>query len=96
MLVRPSEAMDADTQLLQERLSQKYMMRILACPPLCVLYYNGHYDPVIAKKTNGRVKAMSPGKKQDALSWAILITMVYCLIVVGIIGAVALAVAKRN
>lgn len=94
MLLRPNEALDSHTLLLQERLSKKYLMRILACPPLCLLYYNGHHDHIIAKQTNGRVTAMSPSRKEDALSWAVVISIVYCLIVVGIVAAVAVSRSK--
>ena len=91
MLMRPSEVMDPRTLLLQERLSKRFLMRILAFPPLCLLFYNGHYDHWIAKKTDGRVKSMSPARKEDALSWAVLLSIVYCLIVIGIVVAVAIA-----
>lgn len=94
MLMRPSEVIDPRTLLLQERLSKRYLMRILAFPPLCLLYYSGHYDYLIAKKTNGKVKAMSPARKDDALSWAVLLSIVYCLIVVGTVVAVAIATGK--
>jgi hypothetical protein len=91
VLLRPSEAMDASTLLLQEVLSKRYLMQILALPPLCLMYYTGHYDYLIAKKTNGLVKAMSPSRKEDALSWAVLLAIVYCLIIVGITAAVGVA-----
>jgi hypothetical protein len=94
VLLRPSEAMDPSTLLLQEVLSKRYLMRILALPPLCFMYYTGHYDYLIAKKTNGLVKAMSPSRKEDALSWAVLLAIVYCLIIVGITAAVAVAKGK--
>jgi hypothetical protein len=94
MLLRPSEAMDPSTLLLQEVLSKRYLMRILALPPLCFMYYTGHYDYLIAKKTNGLVKAMSPSRKEDALSWAVVLAIVYSLIIVGITAAVGIAKGK--
>lgn len=90
MLVRPSEAMDPRAQLLQERLSKRYLMRMLACPPMCILYHTGYYDYLIAKQTNGQIKVMSPARKEDALSWAALVSIVYCFIVIGIAVAVAI------
>jgi uncharacterized protein (UPF0147 family) len=94
MLMRPSEVMDPRTLLLQERLSKCFLMRILAFPPLCFLYYSGHYDYWIANKSNGKVKAMSPSRKEDALSWAVLLSIVYCLIIIGIV--VSVAIIKEN
>jgi hypothetical protein len=90
MLVRPSEALDPRMQIQQERFSQMYLMRMLACPPMCMLYYWGHFDYMIAKKTDGRIKVMSPSKKDDALSWAVLVSIVYAFIIVGIVTAVKL------
>jgi hypothetical protein len=90
MLVRPSEALDPRMQIQQERFSQMYLMRMLACPPMCMLYYWGHFDYMIAKKTDGRIKMMSPSKKDDALSWAVLVSIVYAFIIVGIVTAVKL------
>ena len=92
--MRPSEVMDPRTLLLQERLSKCFLMRILAFPPLCFLYYSGHYDYWIANKSNGKVKAMSPSRKEDALSWAVLLSIVYCLIIIGIV--VSVAIIKEN
>jgi hypothetical protein len=94
MLMRPSEVMDPRTLLLQERLSKKFLMRVLAFPPLCLMYYNGYYDHWIANKTDGKVKAMSPSRKEDALSWAVLLSIVYCIIIVGAVVSVALV--KQN
>jgi hypothetical protein len=94
MLLRPSEAMDPSTLLLQEVLSKKYLMRILALPPLCFMYYTGHYDYLIAKKTNGLVKVMSPSRKEDALSWAVVLAIIYSLIIVGITAAVGITKGK--
>jgi hypothetical protein len=91
MLIRPSEVMDSRTLLLQERLSKRFLMRIIAFPPLCLLYYTGHYDHWMAKKTDGKVKAMSPARKEDALSWAVVLSLIYSLIVIGTIVAVAIA-----
>lgn len=90
MLLRPSDVMDPETQLLQERLSKRFLMRILAFPPLCLMYYGGYYDYWIANKSDGRVKAMSPARKDDALSWAIVLSMVYCMIIVGAVISVAI------
>ena len=92
--MRPSEVMDPQTSLLQERLSKRFLMRILAFPPLCFLYYSGHYDYWIANKSNGTVKAMSPSRKEDALSCAVLLSIVYCLIIIGIV--VSVAIVKEN
>jgi hypothetical protein len=94
MLLRPSEAMDPSTLLLQEVLSKRYLMRILALPPLCFMYYTGHYDYLIAKKTNGLVKVMSPSRKEDALSWAVVLAIIYSLIIVGITAAVGITKGK--
>lgn len=91
MLMRPSEVMDPQTLLLQERLSKRFLMRILAFPPLCLMYYGGYYDYWIANKSDGKVKAMSQSRKDDALSWAILLSIVYCIIVIGIVVSVAIA-----
>lgn len=90
MLVRPNEVLDPGLQVLQERFSHSFLMRMLVCPPMCLLYYWGHYDYMIAKKTDGRIKAMSASKKEDALAWAVLLTIVYAFIIVGIITAVAI------
>jgi hypothetical protein len=90
MLMRPSEVMDPQTLLLQERLSKRFLMRILAFPPLCLMYYSGYYDYWIANKSDGKVKAMSQSRKDDALSWAILLSIVYCIIVIGIVVSVAI------
>lgn len=90
MLMRPSEVMDPRTLLLQERLSKRFLMRILAFPSLCFMYYSGHYDYWIANKSDGKVKAMSPSRKEDALTWAVLLSIVYCLIIIGIIVSVAI------
>ena len=92
MLMRPSEAVSPQTLLLQERLSKRFLMRILAFPPLCLLYYNGHYDHWIANKSDGKVKEMSPSRKEDALSWAVLLSIVYVIIIIGIIVSVSIAV----
>ncbi|GAB7329501.1 hypothetical protein MBLNU13_g01278t2 [Cladosporium sp. NU13] len=94
MLMRPGEVMGPRTLLLQERLSKRFFMRILAFPPLCFLYYSGHYDYWIANKSDGKVKAMSPSRKEDALSWAVLLSIVYCLIIIGIV--VSVAIVKEN
>jgi hypothetical protein len=91
MLMRPSEVMDPQTLLLQERLSKRFLMRILAFPPLCLMYYGGYYDYWITNKSDGKVKAMSPSRKDDALSWAILLSIVYCIIVIGVVVSVAIA-----
>lgn len=91
MLMRPSEVMDPQTLLLQERLSKRFLMRIIAFPPLCLLYYGGYYDYWIANKSDGRVKAMSPSRKDDALSWAILLSIIYAIIIIGIVVSVAIA-----
>lgn len=94
MLMRPSEVMDPRTLLLQERLSKRFLMRILAFPPLCFMYYSGHYDYWIANKSDGKVKAMSPSRKEDALTWAVLLSIVYCLLIIGIV--VSVAIVKEN
>lgn len=90
MIMRPSDVTDPQTLLLQERLSKRFLMRILAFPPLCLMYYGGYYDYWIANKSEGKVKAMSPARKDDALSWAILLSMVYCMIIVGTVISVAI------
>lgn len=90
MLVRPSEALDLRGQVLQEKFSYYYLTRMLVCPPMCMLYYWGHFDYLIAKKTDGRVKAMSPSRKEDAFAWAVLMIIIYAFLIVGIITAVAL------
>ena len=89
--MRPSEVMDPQTLLLQERLSKRFLMRIIAFPPLCLLYYGGYYDYWIANKSDGRVKAMSPSRKDDALSWAILLSIIYAIIIIGIVVSVVIA-----
>jgi hypothetical protein len=91
MLMRPSEVMDPQTLLLQERLSKRFLMRILGCPPLCLMYYGGWFDYWIANKSDGKVKAMSQSRKDDALSWAILLSIVYAIIIIGIVVSVAVA-----
>ena len=95
MLVRPDEALDLSMQIQQERFSHYYLMRMLICPPMCLLYYWGHYDYLIAKKTDGRVKVMSPSKKEDALAWAVLLSIIYAFIIVGIVTAVAIVRSRR-
>jgi len=94
MLVRPSEALTPRMQVLQEKFSYYYLARMLACPPMCMLYYWGHFDYLIAKKTDGRVKVMSPSRKEDALAWAVLMTIIYAFIIVGIVTAIALIYRK--
>jgi hypothetical protein len=91
MLVRPSEVMDPQTLLLQERLSKRFLTRILAFPPLTLMYYCGCFDSWIANKSDGKVKAMSAARKDDALSWAVLLAIVYMIIIIGIVVAVAVA-----
>jgi hypothetical protein len=88
MLVKPDEALDARMVVQQDRFSRYYLMRMLVCPPMCLLYYWGHYDYLIAKKTDGRIKVMSPSTKEDALAWAVLLSIVYVFIIVGVVTAV--------
>jgi len=94
MLLRPSEDLDESMQSLQMRVSKMYLMRMLAFPPLYVLYRYGYFDYLIAKYTDGRVKVMSPSKKAEALTYAILLSIIYAFIVVGIVIAVKLTRRK--
>jgi hypothetical protein len=88
MLVKPSEALDSDMLVLQTRVSKMYLRRMLACPPLCLAYYWGYCDYLIAKHTDGRIKVMDPSRKEDALTWAFMVSIVYVLIIIGIVTAV--------
>jgi hypothetical protein len=94
MLLRPSDVIDPETQLLQEKLSKRYLMSRLGCPPLTFLYYLGHYDHLIEAKTNGRVKEMSPARKEDALIWSVLVAIAYILIITMVITVVAVLKAR--
>jgi hypothetical protein len=94
MLVTPSEALDSDMQNLQTSVSEMYLKRMAACPPLCLAYYWGYCDYLIARHTDGRIKVMSPSKKDDALAWAFLVSIIYVLIIIGIVTAVI--ITKRN
>lgn len=87
MLVHPSEIMHPTLLSLQDKLSKRYLMRMLPCPPLCFMYCSGHFDYLIARKTNGDVKTMASRSKDDALCYGVLVTICYVLVVVGFIVA---------
>lgn len=89
-LIRPNQAVDPRLKALQERLSKWYLMRMLPLPPLCFMYSAGHFDYLIARRTDGNIKEMSAGKKFDALCYGVLVGLLYVLIIVGIVTAVML------
>jgi hypothetical protein len=94
MLVTPSEALDPEMQVLQTEVSHRYLMRILACPPLCMAYYWGYCDYLMAKQTDGRIKVMSRSKKEEAFAWAAVTSILYALIIVGIVTAAIITKQK--
>ena len=85
MLLSPDEVTNAYTLRLQERLSERYLIFMMIFPPLCFAYHVGKFDYLIERKTKGYVKTMSEAKKAEALSYGVLASFLYAIIIVCIV-----------